>query len=128
MNAKAIADAKDANTAPRFYERRATKLPGKITYGEFSFALDCTIRDLTVTGALVAVSHPKKLPNKLVLIEPSNLLAFEASVAWRGINLIGLSFEHVIFLDQELDDRDRVLLMHANMARAQWGNKGPAAT
>jgi hypothetical protein len=69
------------------------------------------------------VSDPKKLPDKLILIEPSNLLAFEASVAWRGINLVGLSFTGVILLDRELDDRNRVLLMHAKMARTQWGNK-----
>ncbi len=111
----------------RFCERRATKLPGKITFGELSFTLDCTIRDLSATGALVSVSSPKKLPDKLILIEPSNLLAFEAAVAWRGINLVGLSFAGVILLDRELDDRDRVLLMHAKMARTQWGSKNATA-
>ena len=128
MNAEAIASADEKSAEHRFYERRETKLPGKITYGEHSFTLDCTIRDLSVTGALVAVSHPKKLPNKLILIEPSNLLAFEAAVAWRGINLIGLSFERAIFLDRELDDRDRVLLMHAKMALTQWGSRSAAVS
>jgi hypothetical protein len=90
--------------------------------------LDCTIRDLSVTGALVAVSHPKALPNELILIEPSTLLAFEASVAWRGVNLIGLSFKRVVFLDRELDDRDRVLLMHAKAARTQWGRHNAAVS
>lgn len=121
------ASANKGSAEHRSYVRRETKLPGKITYGEYSFALDCTIRDLSVTGALVAVSHPKKLPNKLVLIEPSNFLAFEASVAWRGINLIGLSFDRVIFLDQDLDDRNRILVMHAKMARTQWGSHNAAA-
>jgi len=133
MNAQAIAavnevGAEEAVAEHRVYERRETKLPGKITYGEHSFAMDCTIRDLSVTGALVAVSHPKKLPNELILIEPSTLLAFEASVAWRGVNLIGLSFKRVVFLDRELDDRDRVLLMHAKAARTQWGRHNAAVS
>ncbi len=127
MDAEDIVSANEKKAENRFYDRQASKIPGKITYGEFSFALDCTIRDLSPTGALVAVSNPKKLPDRLILIEPSNLLAFKAAVAWRGTNLIGLSFSGIILLDRELDDRDRILLMHAKTAIAQWGSKSVAA-
>ena len=127
MSAEANVSADEDTAEKRNYGRRATKLPGKITYGELSFALDCTIRDLSATGALVAVSNPKKLPDKLILIEPSNSLAFEAAVAWRGTNLIGLSFAGVILLDRELDNRDRILLMHAQRARTEWGRKSATA-
>ena len=127
VDAEAPVSANESAAEKRFYGRKTSKLPGKITYGEFSFALDCTIRDLTPTGALVAVSNPKKLPDNLILIEPSNLLAFEATIARRGANLIGLSFTGIILLDRELDDRDRILLMHAKMAITQWGRKSAPA-
>ncbi len=54
-------------------------------------------------------------------------MAFESNVEWRGANLVGLSFEAIVLLDGELEDRDRILLMHAERARVEWGRKDVAA-
>lgn len=96
------------------------RLPGKIVFGSRSFALDCTIRDLSASGARIAAPDPDHLPIQFVLIEPENFFAFDAKVEWRRSNLVGLSFEKAISLEGNLDPPLQLLRMHAAAAKREW--------
>ncbi len=104
----------------RIHGRRRMRLPGKIVFGSRSFALDCTIRDLSASGARIAVPDPDHLPIQFVLIEPENFFAFDAKVEWRRSNLVGLSFEKAISLEGNLDPPLQLLRMHAAAAKREW--------
>jgi hypothetical protein len=104
----------------RIHARARIRLPGKIVFGSRSFALDCTIRDLSASGARISVPNPNDLPNQLVLIEPKNDLAFNAKIEWRRSNLVGLSFESAISLAGGLEGEHQLLRMHAAAAKREW--------
>ena len=63
--------------------------------------MDCVIRELSETGARVWVSAPNAIPENVTLLEPNNLMAYDASATWRCGNLIGLSFERAYSVDSE---------------------------
>jgi hypothetical protein len=121
MSAKTIASAVNDFVEKRRSEREKVRLPAKITFGGKTFVLDCTIRDLSEHGARVAVADPDVLPKAIVLIEPKNLIAFEATIKWRRGKLVGLSFDTAIFLEGQLEPGQRVLRMYARNARKEWG-------
>jgi len=104
----------------RIHGRRRMRMPGKVVFGSRSFALDSTIRDLSASGARIAVSNPDHIPLQFVLIEPENFLAFESKVEWRRSNLIGLSFNKAISLNGNLDPPHQLLRMHAHAAKREW--------
>jgi len=104
----------------RIYGRRRVKLPGKIVFGNGSFALDCTIRDLSASGARIAVPNPDELPEQFILIEPKNFFAFYVSVEWHRSNLVGLSFDKTISLEGNLGSPHQLLRMHAAAAKKEW--------
>jgi hypothetical protein len=106
----------------RRLERTKWQLPAKIVFGEQSFVLDCTIRDFAAGGVCVAVGNADVLPERIVLIEPRRLMAFDAKIKWRCGNVIGLSFEKVTFLNETLEPHQRLLKMHADLVRKEWGS------
>jgi len=72
--------------------RRRVLLSGKLVYGEPPMTLDCSISDVSRSGARVRLQGPLPMPDTLYLIELRHGLAFRARVAWRRANLLGLSF------------------------------------
>jgi hypothetical protein len=112
--------------------RRRTLLVGKIVYGQDNQVTDCIIRDLTESGARVAVSSPGSIPDKLTLVESKNFSAYEARVAWRRDKLLGLSFDQTLFLNSkeaillyllrnlavEMQDRSKRMAMHSSSGAA----------
>lgn len=96
-------DATDSPEAGkrRRLRRKQTSHNGRLVFGANFDHLDCEIRDFSEGGARVWVSNPDAVPEKVTLLEPTNLMAYDATAAWRCGNLIGLSFEHEFSVDTE---------------------------
>jgi hypothetical protein len=55
-------------------------------------ALDCTIRDLSITGAALQVSSQTGIPAQFTLVVPGDGLNLPCKVAWRSGYRIGVAF------------------------------------
>ena len=71
--------------------RQRVLLGGRIVFGQ-DFTCECTIRDLSETGARVRVPPGASLPNEFVLVDLPHGRAFEATVAWRRDEHLGVAF------------------------------------
>lgn len=66
---------------------------------------DCTIKDLSDSGAKIELSHLHKVPPRFILINFQGGVAFEVVLKWRRGDLAGMSFEHRHPLDQAVPAR-----------------------
>ena len=73
-------------TAPR---RRLLKA-GKISFG--GGAIDCTVRNLSETGAALDVTSPVGIPDHFTLLIESDHIHFPCQVVWRKQSQIGVRF------------------------------------
>jgi hypothetical protein len=71
-------------------ERKRSLLAGKLTNEDASLTVDCTIRDLSETGALVELAAPELLPRTLRLMQIRDGVLWDAQVAWRRGRRMGL--------------------------------------
>jgi PilZ domain len=75
--------------------RRATRhrvlKAGKIEFG--GGAIDCTVRNLSSSGAALGVTSPVGIPEKFTLIVPGDGLHLPCRVVWRNISRIGVTFD-----------------------------------
>ena len=92
------ADGHEAGKRRRL-RRKQTSHTGRLVYGEKFAHVDCVIRDFSKSGARVWVSDPAAIPESVTLLEPNNLMAYDATAAWRCGNLIGLTFENAFSVD-----------------------------
>ena len=101
--------------------RRRTLLTGKIVYGGETYTSDCTIRDLSETGARVWVQKPFSFPDSVILLEPRKFVAYEAAVKWRHGDQMGLAFNATISLDDQSNARAKILNKFAIDAKTRSG-------
>ncbi len=85
----------------RRLRRKQTSLSGRLVYGVKNFHVDCVIRDFNESGARVWIADTRSLPDSVTLLDPVNLMAYDATVMWRCGNLIGLSFDRAFSVDNE---------------------------
>lgn len=76
----------------RIAERTRTFLKGRIEYNNGQASMECLIRDLSETGARVAVSDSVTLPDHFRLFIPKTNRWMNAQTRWRRGGLIGISF------------------------------------
>lgn len=75
--------------------RGPVRAPARIMHGaSLAHWADCVIRDLSVNGAKIELSHFYKLPPRFVLLHFQAGTAFEVVLKWRRGDLAGMSFEH----------------------------------
>jgi len=73
--------------------RRRTLFGGKVVYGEDGqHVCDCTIRDLSETGAKIAIAKGACIPTRVYLIDRRTPIAYEAKVSWIKAPDFGLTF------------------------------------
>jgi hypothetical protein len=72
--------------------RRRALLGAKLVYGEGAYTVDCTIRDLSETGARVKLPEGQAVPDHVHLLELRTGVAYEARVVWKHHPEIGLEF------------------------------------
>jgi hypothetical protein len=76
----------------RVAPRRRGLLSGMIVHSSTLFSTPCAILDISLSGARIRLSPTEPLGEPIYLIDFSHGLAFEANVAWRREDRIGLRF------------------------------------
>ena len=74
-------------TAPR----RRTLKAGTIEFG--GSGIDCTVRNISETGAALEVVTPLFIPDRFTLFVPSEQLKRPCRIAWRKQKRIGVTFD-----------------------------------
>ena len=108
----------DPNLNRRKSVRRRVLLAGVIAYGGGIYCVDCTIRDVSGTGARVSYQGVHPIPVGIYLINIRERIAHEARVVWRKDQEIGLHFVRTI---TALDATDASLSFLSRL----WHSKAP---
>jgi len=91
-----MAEAKPPELPPIVEARKSPRkrviLGGKIVYNEGTFSADCRIRNISETGAGIALAPGIVIPTRVVLIDIRNAVAYEAEVVWLRAPEFGLRF------------------------------------
>jgi hypothetical protein len=77
-------------------EHRATRRRRLLKTGKISFgggAIDCTVRNLSETGAALEVSSPVGIPEQFTLVIEPNHIHVPSRIIWRKDTRIGVHFE-----------------------------------
>jgi hypothetical protein len=77
----------ETRIAPRY---RVMKV-AKIEFG--ATAIDCTVRDLSLTGAAIEVPSQAGIPERFTLVMPDDGLHLPCHVVWRKEYRIGVTFD-----------------------------------
>ena len=72
--------------------RKKVLLTSKLVYGDGAYVLDCTIRDISTTGAFITLSQKRSLPNEVYLLDLANRIAYHASVVSERPTGYGIKF------------------------------------
>ena len=66
---------------------------GVISFYEFGTTVDCTVRNLSLSGACLAVTSPAGIPNEFDLMLDRDMIKRYCRVAWRAADRIGVTFQ-----------------------------------
>ena len=75
----------------RIAPRRRVLKAGSISFG--GGVIDCTVRNISDTGAALEVATPLYIPDKFVLIVQADGLKRPCQVVWRKERRIGVTFD-----------------------------------
>lgn len=64
---------------------------GTIAFG--GAAIDCTVRNVTASGALLEVESPPSIPHSFVLVVPSEDVSRSCRLIWASERRIGVRFD-----------------------------------
>jgi hypothetical protein len=82
--------------------RKRTLLGGKVIFGEDNRVLDCTIRDISETGAKITLGKGECIPTRAFLMDRRTARVYEARVTWIKAPDFGLGFTNGYSLEDEL--------------------------
>jgi len=97
--------------APTYVERRSeprtsVSAPARLLHGKtLSLWADCTIRDLSASGAKIELPQIHVAPPRFVLLHFEAGIAYEAILKWRRGNMAGMAFEAVHALETTTEPR-----------------------
>lgn len=77
-------------------EKRSIPRPRVLKAGTIAFggaAIDCTVRNVTATGALLEVESPLGIPHHFVLVIPSDGVSRSVRLIWASERRIGVRFD-----------------------------------
>jgi hypothetical protein len=94
-----------ADEARRRDQRVRTLLSGKLVFGVHGLTADCTIRNLSASGAKLQTSLAATLPREVWLIVVKQGRAYRSTIAWRRGEELGVHFEaeHDLARDNDPD-------------------------
>jgi hypothetical protein len=72
--------------------RKKVLLTSKLVYGDGAYVLDCTIRDISATGAFITLSQRGSIPNEVYLLDLANRVAYQATVVSERSSGYGIKF------------------------------------
>ena len=93
----------------RSARRRRVLLSGKIAYSDGAFSYDCTIRDLSASGARLGIPGATVLPKEFFLLNLREGTAYACEVIWRNAAHTGVRFHDVFALSNATDPGLRFL-------------------
>ncbi|KAB0265755.1 PilZ domain-containing protein [Microvirga brassicacearum] len=76
----------------RHQPRTRTLLEARVVFNDRFSLIECTVRDLSDSGAQIAFAHPVTLPSQLELEIPKKGISTRARVAWSNGKTHGLTF------------------------------------
>lgn len=87
-------DTRNLPPTPERRPQRRTRvlLGGLIAFFDGTQHFDCTIRDLTISGARISLPRNQPIPSMIYLINMRDRTAHEAKIAWNNGKEAGLSF------------------------------------
>jgi len=83
--------SEDEKKLPREFRRRALK-GGILSYQNHFLSIDCVVRNLSQSGAKLAIETDAIVPNKFDLSIPVDGTRVECLVRWRIDNQLGVRF------------------------------------
>jgi hypothetical protein len=98
--------------------RARSLLTGKIIVGDGRESHECVVRNLSAKGAQVRLAGAVNLPGSVGLLVVKEGLLFDAAIAWRRGEQIGLTFSGQHDLREDVDPTHR-------HARALWAALSP---
>ena len=78
-------------TLPRVAQRSRVLKAGSIQFG--GGTIDCTVRNVSETGAALDVVTPLFIPDRFTLAVPTDQLKRPCRIVWRKERRMGVSFE-----------------------------------
>ena len=97
----------------RTAHRKRTLFKGILCYGQnCAFTVECVIADISEAGARIQVQPGPPVPTDVYLVHLRERAAYEASVAWRRNNNIGLKFVARHDLENPTTEDLKVLRQH----------------
>ena len=81
----------DVMDETRIAPRRRTLKAGTIEFG--GGCIDCTVRNISATGAALDVVTPLFIPDRFTLFVPSEQLKRPCHIVWRKEKRIGVTFD-----------------------------------
>jgi hypothetical protein len=82
--------------------RNRVLLRGIISFANGAHSFNCSIRDITDTGACVVIPD-QNIPSRLYLINIRDRLVYDAHVIWNSGVEIGVTFNKTIPIDEIVD-------------------------
>lgn len=79
-------------TESRHARRNRALFGGKVVLRDGSMSFDCVIRDLSESGARIALREEQLIPKRFLLLCTARHTAFDAEIVWRRGPLCGLHF------------------------------------
>ena len=76
--------------------RKRVLLTGIIAYDDGAHSFHCTIRNLSESGARLAVANSTFFPSNFYLINIRDRVAYDAKLVWNKSSEIGVTFKAVI--------------------------------
>ncbi len=71
--------------------RHRALLAGKLANDDATTTIDCVIRNISNTGAMIETATPQLIPNRLHLVQVKEGTVWDVEVVWRRGNRIGLA-------------------------------------
>jgi hypothetical protein len=89
--------------------RHRVLLSGVVAHGPAGMTLDCAVRDLSETGARIRLTSPEDIWPPVALLILKTDKAYEAQIAWRHDNEVGLNFTGPLNVEQPTTELEKTL-------------------
>ena len=73
-------------------QRQRVLKQGRMLFANNMSVMDCTIRDLSVTGARLLCGETSSIPDQFRLVTLADAMLRDVKVAWRKMDQIGVTF------------------------------------
>lgn len=72
--------------------RQRTFLKGRILFNKGASSMDCLVRDMSASGARLALTETTTLPESFDLYIPQKDKTYRSTLAWRRADGVGITF------------------------------------